>query len=68
MTTSEQLNGGLPIEDKVVHDPFFGSTDDINMEMNWEQLDAWVESFQATLHESDPIAQDRDMVGSLNWW
>lgn len=65
---TEDVSGRLPVQDRVEDDPFFGSVEDLNMEMNWEQIDAWVDNFQAALHESDPIAQSRDMIRTLNWW
>jgi hypothetical protein len=67
-TTAEDLQQPVQLQDGLINDPFFGSTEDLNMEMSWEQLDGWVQNFQNGLYEQYVEYHDKDMVGALNWW
>lgn len=51
-------------------DPFLGSTDDLNMEMNWETLDQWAKMFEGGyLQEQEAARNEFDMAAeSFHWW
>ncbi|KAJ4298242.1 hypothetical protein N0V90_006141 [Kalmusia sp. IMI 367209] len=73
---TEQLMDPCPAEyvtvqnlDGMLGDPFLGQSVDFGEEMNWEQIDAWVQDFQASLSQSDAIdCQETDALGALEWW
>jgi hypothetical protein len=50
----------------IAGDPFLGTADDFGLEMNWEQVDDWVEKFQAGLLQQDDY-HENDMMGTLAW-
>lgn len=49
-------------------DPFVGSTEDLDTEMNWAQLDEWMQSFQDDLSRQGPDSWDYGAMGALSWW
>lgn len=51
-----------------IGDPFFGSTEELNVDMNWGQLDDWVQKFQEGMYQQDLEQPDEDIIGTLNWW
>ena len=54
----------------ILGDPFFGQSLDFGEEMNWEQIDAWVNNFQAELTQEEEMSytEDKDTLSALNWW
>lgn len=63
-----QLQDGFALQEGLIGDPFFGTAEDFSTEMNWEQLDEWVQNFQDGLYQKEMDCQDKDMTGALNWW
>ncbi|KAF2878226.1 hypothetical protein BDV95DRAFT_15674 [Massariosphaeria phaeospora] len=64
-SVSEDIRRSEQLHEGIVSDPFFGSMDNFNTDMNWEQLDDWVQNFQDALNQQDMDWQDQ---GALNWW
>ena len=54
----------------ILGDPFFGQSLDFGEEMNWEQIDAWVNNFQAELTQDEEMihVENKDTLNALNWW
>jgi len=66
--TTKALPRYNQLREGLIGDPFFGSVEDLNMDMNWERLDDWVQNFQDGLYQHRTEYEEKDAAGALGWW
>ncbi|KAF2475444.1 uncharacterized protein BDR25DRAFT_301108 [Lindgomyces ingoldianus] len=66
----EEHTQSAPHEDGLLGDPFLFSGTEFGDEMNWEQLDTWIQSFQPELSSQQESMdfQTHSHTGVLSWW
>ncbi len=59
-----------PQTSALLGDPFLGPCSDFGEEMNWEDLDSWVQAFQADdlCQHGNTDYQATNVAGPLSWW
>ncbi|KAF1967774.1 hypothetical protein BU23DRAFT_284992 [Bimuria novae-zelandiae CBS 107.79] len=70
-TLGESEPSSWPIsqdQEGILGDAFLGQSLDFGEEMNWEQIDAWVDNFQAGIaRESGMLSGEQSALGALDW-
>lgn len=55
-------------DEESASDPFFGATDDLHFEMNWEKLDDWALNFRGGLVEQAEEREGDNVIGTMDWF